>query len=187
MRLSTSSGAAVLLTLAPTALSVGTARVVNNCGTEVYFASVAQSVNDAMSVLPASGMSETYSLPGVGISIKLAANESGPVTQFEFTWQDGDIYYDISNINGNPFIEGGMELVPSMVGDSNYPSCQSVSCPAGQQVCTAAYNTPDETKTLVCNQDSDLVMTLCPGGGAAKREERAHTHRIHARHLPKLA
>lgn len=187
MHFSTSTGAAVLLALAPTALSVGTARVVSNCAGPVYFASVAQSVNAAMNVLPESGMSEGYSIPGVGVSIKLAPNSSGPVTQFEYTWQDGSIYYDISNINGNPFFEGGMELVPSMAGDPNYPTCAPVTCAAGASTCTAAYNAPDDTKTMVCSQESDLVMTLCPFGSTKREVQHAHNHRLHARHLPKLA
>ena len=182
---STLATAATLFTLAPLALTAGTARVVNNCGSPVYFASVAQSVHASMSELPSSGYSEAYSKPGVGVSIKLSPNATGQVTQFEYTWADGNIHYDISNIDGNPFSAGGMELTPSMAGASGYPTCQTVSCPAGQSSCDAAYNKPDDVRTMVCPENSDLTMTLCPGG-AAKREELAfhrHAHRVHARHF----
>lgn len=178
--------AALLLTLAPSALAVGSAKVVNNCGGPVYFASVAQSVAASMERLPSSGYSAEYSKPNVGISIKLSPSASGSVTQFEYTWADGNINYDISNINGNPFADGGMELVPSMAGTSGYPTCQTVSCPAGESTCTAAYNQPDDTRTMVCPDASDLIMTLCPGGSSnsTKREEPfAHRHRVHARHF----
>lgn len=172
----------MLLTLAPSALAVGSAHVVNNCGMPVYFASVAQSVHANMQQLPSSGYSESYSLPNVGVSIKLAPNSTGEVTQFEYTWADGDIHYDISNINGNPFAAGGMELTPSMAGASGYPTCQTVSCPAGATTCEQAYNLPDDVRTMVCPEDSDLTMTLCPGG-SMKRDLgfHGHSHRMHAR------
>ncbi|KAK5092702.1 hypothetical protein LTR70_005303 [Exophiala xenobiotica] len=179
---STVATAAMLLTLAPSALAVGNANVVNNCGIPVYFASVAQSVHADMSPLPSSGYSESYSLPDVGVSIKLAPNETGSVTQFEFTWADGNIHYDISNINGNPFASGGMQLTPSMSGADGYPTCQPVTCPAGATTCTQAYNLPDDVRTMVCPEDSDLTMVLCPGGSMKREVEfHGHSHRMHAR------
>merc|ERR1712232_33289 len=179
---STVATAAMLLTLAPSALAVGSANVVNNCGIPVYFASVAQSVHADMQPLPSSGYSESYSLPDVGVSIKLAPNETGSVTQFEFTWADGNIHYDISNINGNPFASGGMQLTPSMSGADGYPTCQPVTCPAGATTCTQAYNLPDDVRTMVCPEDSDLTMVLCPGGSMKREVEfHGHSHRMHAR------
>lgn len=198
------SGAAVLLALAPTALSVGTAHVVNNCGFDVWYASVAQNSFPAMQKLPANGFSEVYSLPNVGVSIKLAPSASAAPTQFEFTWADGKINYDISNIDGNPFMKWGMSLAPSMAGDSAYPSCKVVSCPAGQSPCTEAYNLPDDVRTMVCDQNSDLTFTLCPSGSSTRSvtlttsvvaaatstaapspAAKGHGHnRNHARHLP---
>lgn len=182
---SKTSVAAVLLTLAPSALAVGTARVVNNCGSPVFFANVAQNVHDSMSELPSSGFSQAYSLPNVGVSIKLAPTTSmTDVTQFEYTWANGNINYDISNINGNPFAKGGMELVPSMAGAAGYPSCQTVSCPAGEATCTAAYNEPNDVRTMVCPDASDLTMILCPSGSgsnATAKRSLTHGHRVHSR------
>lgn len=172
--------------MAPSVLA-GTARVVNNCGSTVYFASVAQSAHASMEPLPSSGYSESYGADNVGVSIKLSPNSSGAVTQFEFTpMSDGSIAYDISNIDGNPFANGGMSLTPSMAGASGFPTCQTVNCPAGQSSCSAAYNNPDDVRTMVCPGASDLTMTLCPGG-PTKREEpaapafKSHAHRMHAR------
>jgi len=159
---------AALLTLFPTSLAVGTAHVVNNCGAQVYFASVGQSAHSDMAALPASGYSEGFDKSGVGISIKLSPSASGPVTQFEFTWVEGqNVAYDISNIDGNPFSAGGMSLVPSMEGAEGFPSCVTVNCPAGQDRCDAAYNLPDDVRTKVCPENSDLTFTLCPGGAPA--------------------
>lgn len=187
---STATGAAVLLALLPSAIAVGSATVVNNCGFPVYYASVGQSYSANMEQLQGS-YSEAYTQPGVGISIKLSPQDSisGEVSQFEFTWADGKINYDISNINGYPFANGGMAVVPSMSNDPNNPTCVPVMCPAGDSVCTAAYNAPDDTRTMVCDENSDLVLTMCPGGSnnsSSKRSTDVHLHnRVHARHLPK--
>lgn len=156
--------AASLLAFIPPSLAVGTARVVNNCGTEVYFASVAQGVHSQMKPLPVSGYSEMYNKANVGISIKLSPSANGAVTQFEFTWAKPNINYDISNIDGNPFAKQGMSLVPSKAGAAGFPSCVTVDCPAGQDRCDGAYNLPDDVRTKVCPEDSDLTFTLCPGG-----------------------
>jgi hypothetical protein len=185
------AGAAVLLASAPVVLAVGSATVINNCGFPVYYAAVGGSSNPSMQQLEGS-YSQGYSEEGVGVSIKLSPNDttSGPISQFEFTWANSKISYDISNINGYPFSAGGMEVVPSMQNDPNNPTCVPVNCPAGQSVCTAAYNSPDDTRTMVCDQDSNLVLTLCPGG-ASKRSvsvtESNVISRVHARHMPQKA
>ncbi|KIW85790.1 hypothetical protein AYO20_03731 [Fonsecaea nubica] len=185
------AGAAVLLASAPAVLALGTATVVNNCGYPVYYASVGGSSNPNMQQLQGS-YSEGYGQEGVGVSIKLAPNAttSGPISQFEFTWANGKISYDLSNINGYPFSAGGMQIVPSMQNDPSNPTCVVVDCPAGEAVCTAAYNAPDDTRTMVCNEEANLVLTICPGGSSkrsvAVNEGQIH-YRVHARHLPKMA
>ena len=157
------SSAAALLAFVPVAVTVGTAHVVNNCGFPVYYASVDQAQNANMQEVRGS-YSESYTKPGVGVSIKLSPSMNGSVSQFEFTWADGKVYYDLSNIDGSPFADAGMDLVPSMMGDVNNPSCQEVACPAGQGTCNAAYNNPSDVRTTVCSDQSDLTLTICPGG-----------------------
>jgi hypothetical protein len=190
-------GAASLLALAPSVLAVGTASVYNNCDYDVYYASVGDTAS-GMQLLGAGGYSAMYSEQGVGVSIKLATSDSlsGPISQFEYTWSGDSIFFDLSNINGNtnsaegyPFAQGGMVITPSMTNDPSNPTCEPVSCPAGTLVCSAAYNAPDDPKTMVCNQDSNLVLTICPGGSAKRSVELArsvHQHqRMHARHYPR--
>ncbi|KAL6251423.1 hypothetical protein RBB50_001632 [Rhinocladiella similis] len=185
------AGAAVLLASAQTTVALGTAHVINNCGFPVYYSSVGGSSNPAMAQLQGT-YSQGYSNQGTGISIKLSPNETtnGPVSQFEFTWADGKIAYDLSNIDGYPFAAGGMEIVPSMQNDPSNPTCVPVTCPAGVSTCTAAYNAPDDVRTMVCNEDSDLTLTICPGGSFKRSisvDEAGHIHyRVHARHMPKL-
>ncbi|ETI22422.1 hypothetical protein G647_06497 [Cladophialophora carrionii CBS 160.54] len=185
------TGAAVLLAYASGVSALGSATVVNNCGFPVYYASVGGSSNPGMQELQGS-YSEGYSQQGVGVSIKLSpeSSTSGPVSQFEFTWANGKISYDLSNINGYPFSAGGMEVVPSMQNDPNNPTCVPVTCPAGASVCSAAYNQPDDVRTMVCDEDSNLVLTLCPGGAGKRSIADAGSDiisRLHARHFPSQA
>src|SRR2546423_7317304 len=140
----TLSSAAVLLALTPSALAVGSASVTNMCSYPVYYASISGQAA-AMQVLnPGGSMSQGYNKPGVGVSIKLAMknSQSGPLSQFEYTWASGKINYDLSNINGYPFSAGGMTVTPSMQNDPNNPTCVPIVCPAGSAVCSAAYNQP---------------------------------------------
>ena len=70
------SGGGALLTFVPVAVTVGTARVVNNCGFPVYYASVGHVRNASMQEVRGS-YSESYTKPGVGISIKLSPSMNG--------------------------------------------------------------------------------------------------------------
>lgn len=173
--------AAVLLAALPSAMAVGVATVVNNCGFDVYYMAVSNA-GGSFKLLEGS-MSQAYSDPGQGVSIKLATNdsESAPVSQFELTWASGKINYDLSNINGYPFAAEGITVTPSMSGDPNNPSCVPIVCPAGTAVCSAAYNAPNDLDTLVCDQDCSLTMVLCPGG-AAKRDVHLHSEH-HSRQI----
>jgi len=197
MHFSTSAiGAASLLALAPTVLAVGSASVFNNCDFDVYYASIDGNA-EGMQLLGAGGYTSTYSEQGVGVSIKLATSDSlsGPISQFEYTWSGDSIFWDLSNINGDsssdgyPFAQGGMVINPSMTNDPANPTCEPVVCPAGTLVCSAAYNAPNDPRTMVCNQDSNLVLTICPGGSSKRSVELArsvHQHqRMHARHIPR--
>lgn len=191
MQIKALTGAAVLLALAPSALAVGSAIVVNNCDFPVYYASVGPGYGSAMKAIEPNGKyTETYSQPNSGISIKLApvAVLEGQISQFEFTWAAGKIFYDLSNINGYPFAVDGMELVPSMADNSANSACVPVNCPAGQAICTAAYNAPDDIRTMVCDEQSDLVLTMCPSSTKEKRSEPAFNgltrYRVHSRYFP---
>ena len=166
MSLSKFTGAAVLLAFAPAVMAMGQATVINNCGSPVFYAAVGQGSHAEMQQMQGS-YSQGWGNAGNGQSIKLSPEANGKVTQFEFTWADGKINYDMSNIDGNPFANGGMSLVPSSQNDPNNPSCVAINCPAGQAYCDAAYNLPDDVRTHVCSQDVDLTLTLCPGGGSA--------------------
>lgn len=189
MQLTTfTTGAAVLLALVSSVFA-GTARVVNNCGSSVYYANVPHGGSSNMQLLPAGGYSTSMSDSSKGVAIKLSSSKTGAVTQLEYTMTGNKLAYDMSNIDGNPFASGGMLLTPSMQGDSSNPTCIPVECPAGQASCDAAYNQPDDVRTLVCNSATDLTLTLCPGGAKLKRDDEesiAQPQRAHARDFLKL-
>ena len=176
--------AAVLLALAPSALA-GSATIINNCGFPIYYASVSQGQGAGMQEIQGS-YTESYGSANDGVSIKLSPTDdlSGPVTQFELTPSGQSIFWDLSNINGYPFSEGGMTVEPSMQNDPANPTCIPVTCAAGQTTCAAAYNNPDETATMVCSISSDLTLTMCPSGSSSnttKCSEAGLFDHIHAR------
>lgn len=128
-------------------------------------------------------MTESYGAEDVGTSIKLSLDDtsSAAISQFEFTWSGDSIFYDLSNINGDPdspdgypFASGGVTITPSIPSSSADPSCMPVVCPAGTVICTAAYNTPEDPKTMACPSSASLSMVLCSGGSTRKRD--VHTH-----------
>ncbi|KIW21855.1 uncharacterized protein PV07_12725 [Cladophialophora immunda] len=141
-------------------LALGSVAVISECDFPIYFAAVGGSSNPQMEELQGY-YTQPYSEEGVGISVKLSPDNttSGPISQFEYTWANGKISYDLSNINGYPFSSGGMQIVPSMQNDPANPTCVIVDCPEGQSVCTAAYNAPDDIRTMVCDQESNLVAS----------------------------
>ncbi len=164
--------------------ALGSATIVNNCDYPIYSDIVRGSYDDGLQKINGS-LNYPYSEENVGISIKISpvdAMYGNPISQFEFTWANGKISYDLSNINGYPFWQGGIAVVPSMQNDPNNPTCVPIYCPAGQTVCSAAYNSPDDLRTLVCDQGSSLVMTICPSEPSEPSFSSRGEH-IHRRHL----
>jgi hypothetical protein len=140
--------------------AVGSTILKNECSSDVYVWTVSDTPG-TMVTIPAGGKySEAYQAnpDGGGISMKIATStEQSTITQFEYTLTDV-LWYDISNINGFPFMASGLTLIPS---DS---SCRSMICPAGVELCTAAYNQPDDNAaTAMCSNTGDMTLILCSG------------------------
>ncbi|KAK4691405.1 hypothetical protein P7C71_g5589, partial [Lecanoromycetidae sp. Uapishka_2] len=95
---------------------------------------------------------------GDGVSIKIgttAGEVQKPILQLEYTNQNGLIYFDASQVNGNPFGSYGYTLTDN-VGLSAHcpPPCTHAACPF-------VFNTPtDGTVYNIPNSDS-IGMTLC--------------------------
>jgi hypothetical protein len=110
---------------------------------------------------------------GMGIAWKLSATDGTAPVQFEWTWvpEQSRAYWDLSMIDahakrdgkGADFVAHGMTVQP-MRGDQPVTegNCVPVACAAGEGVCTAAYNFPEDwTRQRDCGQGVDLVLTLC--------------------------
>ena len=143
----------------------GRAIVTNYCSSTVFFASVDYWQPPSQPISPGQSYNEVFRLSFVdgepaGISIKLSYDPSLPnddITQFEYTYNSNIsfVYYDVSNINGNPFFDDGFILV----GTS--PACQNITCLPGESYCNV-YEYPTESGVVYgCDSNNNLVLTLC--------------------------
>ena len=168
----------------------GNAVVKNSCGNAAYFWSCGDSEGPLVVIAPGKSHSEPYftKSSGGGPSLKIASTyASGPkageapasifelpqpnITQFEYTVGSPGppgkhVWYDISNINGYPFVNGGVKMTSS-------DGSVNVACPKDVLYCQSAYNAPhDDHATGSAPEHVDLTLELCsdaPGamaGGA---------------------
>lgn len=144
----------------------GSAIVNNKCSHDIYLWSIDSSA-DAKQHILSSGetYSENYrtSSNGGGVSLKMSLSEDqDKISQFEYTIVEPQVFYDLSNVNGYPFSEGGITIEPS---DS---SCTSITCEAGEPNCKQAYNQPyDDWATQGCDCSTNLVLNLCADGSSS--------------------
>lgn len=160
----------------------GSAIIQNHCEHEVYLWSIADSAEEKRTKLEAGGTySEKYRVNdnGGGVSIKISDEDSqDKVTQFEYTLSGGEpkVYYDLSNIDGYPFDDGGVTINPSD------ESCPVVNCPPGVKHCSEAYNKPDDDHaTHGCPISTDLELILCAGNSKADSKRKVNRKKA-ARH-----
>lgn len=152
------------------AQATGKVQILNQCEYSVNLWSCADQDSKMFTIQPNKDYTEDYHSKkgGGGISIKIAINATTlytypappvPITQLEYTIGGGKVWYDISNINGYPFKDNGVNLTTS---DGGGPS---VLCPAGVAHCDGAYNKPDDDHATGATADSaDLIMVLCVAG-----------------------
>jgi len=144
--------------MASSALAQGTAHVVNACKYDVYMANTPATGGgfDAIDQVLAQGDSYTQTWTeltnGMGWSIKLAKQPSyeSNLLQYEYTFHnDGIIWYDLSQVNGNPW--DGDWMITATGGDCN-PKQQAYR-----------YATDDAYGMQSCPSNSDITVTLCSG------------------------
>ena len=144
--------------------STGQATVRNNCGFPVYLYACSQTPADctAESTLAASGgtYAETFldsSTGGRSIKIGTTSGEvNKPILQFEYTnTGSGQVAYDLSEVNGNPFGPYGFALT------SNNAACFQGECPAPGTSCPFVFTTPTNGMVSDCPVASSIGVTLC--------------------------
>ncbi|EEP76381.1 predicted protein [Uncinocarpus reesii 1704] len=145
---------AALTATTAVASQVGNAIVENHCPFTVYLWSVGGSTGPKQ-VLKSGGVyTERFHRDpkSGGIAIKITKVDDGifngsPQTNFAYTLTDTRVFYDLSDVYGNPF--SGHKLVV----DPSDPNCQEIVWPSGI--------TPAGTLTRDCQNKSDVKLTLC--------------------------
>ncbi|EGC42299.1 BYS1 domain-containing protein [Histoplasma capsulatum var. duboisii H88] len=144
-------------TLIPSILA-GKAVVSNDCRGPVYLWSVGGAGPTPMKTIrPNSTYDENFrNPPWGGVSLKISKKPTqNNITQFEYTLVNTTVWYDISNIDGNPFRNDGYKLTTNS-------SCPEVHCPPSNAPCNQVYNHPDDNwATHACSSTARLVLTLC--------------------------
>ncbi|KAF2455773.1 putative BYS1 domain protein [Lineolata rhizophorae] len=144
-----------LLALAPAALAVGSAKVENNCDSNVYLWSVDSSVGDQVTLEPGTGYSEPFHWDDQsgGVALKITRVENGlyiantPQTIFSYTLDGTKIWYDLSDVFGDGFAGESLVVAPA---DDNCPS-----------IVWADGTPPAGSQTRVCGSNNAVTLTLC--------------------------
>ncbi|KAK3071472.1 hypothetical protein LTR53_008553 [Teratosphaeriaceae sp. CCFEE 6253] len=150
------------------AASVGTAHVINKCTYPVTLCNVPAADGGYSEIDQTLEPNGSYSQQwteltnGNGWSIKLSPDTTlDNIMQYEYTFHnDGTIWYDLSDVNGNPW-DSNWEITAASPGGTCSPKQQAYR-----------YATDDAYGMQACPQDSEITVTLCSGesqddGGAA--------------------
>jgi hypothetical protein len=151
----------LLLTLC-CAQTVGQAVVLNSCNQSIWYTSVSNVAPPVAELLPGLIYRETFRIyPGGngGISIKLGYDQDlTTILQFEYTYVPSsyEVWYDLSNLNGDPFVDDGFVL------EGSSSDCKSITCAPGEEICYDAYTYPTESGVVfVCGSSNTLTLTIC--------------------------
>lgn len=148
--------AAVVTTLAALAplASAGNAVVWNNCQGTVHLWSVGGSVGPMQTLAHGENYTEVVhvdpSSGGVSIKITRPANglfTAAPQMDFAYTLDGSNLWYDLSDVFGDPFSGHVAVVRPSVT-----------SCP---KICWPTGISPAGSQVKVCSANSDITLTLC--------------------------
>lgn len=140
----------------PFAHAIGNAVILNNCtGTTIYVWSVSSSIDNAQTVDSGESYSEQFRHDDkTGITLRITAVSDGiynnaPETDYAYTLDDNNetVWYDISDVNGDPFANYSVALVPAN------GACERFVWAGGIP--------PEGIHTASCNADGDVQLTLC--------------------------
>ena len=130
---------------------LGRAVIDNNCQTPIYLWSVGTVTRPSVTVLPGIRYGETFRHDhnSGGIAIKISTEQNGlydsaPLTVFAYNLNGDNVWYDLSDVFGDPFKGHSVVLSPA---EPPIHWADGIP-PAGSQV-------------RVRNASDDLVLTLC--------------------------
>ncbi|KAJ5716651.1 hypothetical protein N7493_008562 [Penicillium malachiteum] len=140
--------------LLPMASAVGNAIVKNNCAETVYLWSVGSSVGAMQTIAPGKKYSEVLRTDPVsgGIALKITTSSNGlydgsAQTNFAYTLDGSVVWYDLSDVFGDPFSGHALKVDPSVA-----------TCP---DICWANGVSPSGSQTHDCTSTSSVTLTLC--------------------------
>lgn len=135
-------------------------KINNKCDYDVYVKKIIGSDNGSIDTLSA-GKSMSYDTPTSVESAVLKASKSNDISQpAQFEWSITDkVYYDISLIDGNPFLnDDGENFIPKKGKSCNK---KKLSCDNGDANCADAYYQPDNRQTWTCASVNSFEINLC--------------------------
>jgi hypothetical protein len=146
---------ALASSLATTVTAVGNARVVNHCDFEVTLWSVGSQISNAHTLHAHGGRyGEQFSRDPKtgGRALKVTRERDGLYTGkaqtiFAYTLDPDRVFYDLSDVFGDPFAGCKLTLVPSN------GQCSSIVWEHGKP--------PGPSQTRDCGNDCDVTLTLC--------------------------
>lgn len=107
---------------------------------------------------------------GTGVSIMCTREPQAMkplVTQLEYTWRPDlqKTYFDVSNVEGDPFVYEGFRMVLNDKVKPLNASCYGAYCAPGDQHCAQVYNKWDDDfqGMRACSHEVITHLTLCSG------------------------
>lgn len=142
------------LTLLALACTVSSLTISNKCVEKVYYDTVT-TASSAPSDLIGAGESVVFSLPTtVSSSVHLSTTSNyNTFLAFERSASGSDVFYDLSEVNGNPFAGSAVVAAPSI------DTCSTVTCSPAVNEC---YTSPtDDGALFACPGSPSFTITLC--------------------------
>jgi hypothetical protein len=140
--------------------AVGQSKVTNNCDSSVYLWVVGSNQEGPIQIKPGKQWKRNYFRDPKtgGIALKVAREADGvpsgdPHTIFSYTLDPDRIWYDLSNVFGDPF-EGENVLL------RGEPPCPSIEWPEGVPL-GGPSKTFQALRTVDCGPNKDTNLYLC--------------------------
>ncbi|KAF2097837.1 putative BYS1 domain protein [Rhizodiscina lignyota] len=145
---------ALVSAILPFATALGWANVQNNCPETIYVYSVGSSAGTQQTITTGNCYTEQYHNDPTcgGIAIKICLSDGclwtgAPQTDFSYTLQGDTVWYDMSDVYGDPFKGKRM-----MVTATN-PKCPHIEWSNGVN--------PGGSQVHECSSDADITLSLC--------------------------